>query len=73
MKPKFRFRKHARGWIVEYRYFQGFWIFKKEKWKHFISVAGIEEMPWYHSELEYASMNLKSQVDFQATEETFNN
>lgn len=45
-----RIRKYRKGWVVEIQKTKGF-IFKTKYWIHFISVAGIESMPWYfHSE-----------------------
>lgn len=69
-KPKFRYKEYPIGWVVEYGYVVGFWIFKRIIWKHYVSVSGIESQPWYHSDIDYAIMNLKSEVHFQAAIES---
>lgn len=50
MKPEFRIKEYPKGFVVEYyrkTLFGG-------KWIHYISVAGIDDQPWYYSSFEMA-------------------
>lgn len=59
---EFRIKKYDKGYVVEVKKYSCFLFYKKVYWTHFISVAGIESLPWYHSEYKYAEMNLLSKI-----------
>jgi len=65
MKPIFRYVETKEGWIVEYGFYSGWWMFKKLKWKAYVETSGIEEA-WIHSEHKYAKMNLQKEAHFSA-------
>jgi hypothetical protein len=49
--PNVRIQKYKKGFVVEIESKK--WYGKKY-WKHIISVAGIENEPWYFSSYEFA-------------------
>ena len=57
----FRVKKHTRGWVAEF-YIPSRTIFRRGKWKHYISVSGIESEPWYYSSREFAEEELLKKV-----------
>lgn len=65
---KLRIQKYKRGWIVEVQKEKGF-LFKTKYWTHFISVAGIDSMPWYFKTREYAEMEMLNKIKW----DTINN
>jgi len=56
---KFRIKEYLKGLVVEIQ--KTTWYGKKY-WTHFISVAGIESMPWYHGSYEFAMTSLLSEI-----------
>lgn len=59
---KFRIKHYSKGWVVEIQKTK--WYGKKY-WIHFISVAGIASMPWYHSTPEFAMDSLIYEIKRQ--------
>jgi hypothetical protein len=55
MTLKFRIKYYPRGYVVEIRKFRWF-IFPY--WTHYVSVAGIDSLPWYHETSEDAFSSL---------------
>ena len=64
---KFRIRKYPRGFVVEIQREKG-WLFKKKYWTHYISVAGIESMPWYFKQRDSALAELLLKVKYETLE-----
>ena len=62
----YRIKEYEKGFVVEVELKK--WYGKKY-WTHFISVAGINHLPWYHSTYEYAEMNLLNKIKW----DTFKN
>ena len=62
---KYRIKKHEKGFVVEVQKTK--WYGRKY-WTHFISVAGINSEPWFHSSYEYAEMNLLNKIKWQTIE-----
>lgn len=60
----FRTKKHKRGWVAEYKkpYWTPIGIFYK--WRHFISVSGIDEKPWYFADEKFAEDELLKQIRY---------
>ena len=50
----YRIIKKERGFVVEIRKTKSNLFRTKTFWTHFISVAGIESMPWHFSTKDYA-------------------
>lgn len=61
---RFRIQKYQKGYVVEVEQITGL-IFKRKRWVHFVSVAGMPDEPWYHSSFDYAMMNLLDEVRWQ--------
>lgn len=61
-KVNFRIKKYQNGWAVEIEKERNFILFKRRSWVHFISVAGIESMPWYFKSKETAMQELLSAI-----------
>ncbi len=61
---EYRIKKYNKGFVVEVQKTK--WYGKKY-WVHFISVAGISSMPWFHSSYEYAEMNLVNEIKWQTS------
>lgn len=59
---EFRIKEYPRGFVVEVKKRYSNWFITKYRWTHFISVAGIEDEPWYHSSYKYAEMNLLDKI-----------
>jgi len=59
---KFRIKKYPKGCVVEIQKTK--WYGKKY-WTHFISVAGIESIPWHHSTPEFAMDSLLYEIKTQ--------
>ena len=59
---KFRIKKYNKGYVVEIQKVKNYLIFKRNYWTHYISVAGISEMPWYHKTEDYAMMSLLDKI-----------
>ena len=59
---KFRIKKYKRGYVVEIQKVRNYLLFKKYYWMHYISVSGIDSMPWYHKTEDYAMMNLLDKI-----------
>lgn len=59
-----RIKKYPRGWVVEIQKEKGF-LFKTKYWTHFISVAGIESMPWYFQSREFAEKEMLFKIRWQ--------
>ena len=59
---KFRIKKYKKGYVVEIQKVKNYIIFKRYYWTHYISVSGIDSMPWYHKNKDYAMMNLLDQI-----------
>ena len=59
----YRIKKYPRGYVVEIK--KKRWYGKKY-WTHFVSVAGIEEMPWHHETFDFAMMNLLDKIKWGA-------
>lgn len=49
--PNVRVKKYPKGWVVEAQHKT--W-YGKRYWKHIISVAGINEEPWYYKTMDDA-------------------
>ena len=64
---KFRIKKYPKGWVVEIKKIK--WYGKKY-WIHFISVAGIESQPWYHTTPDYAMDSLLYEIKRQTIHES---
>lgn len=60
-KDIFRIKKYPKGWVVEIKKLN-WW--GKERWTHFISVAGIETEPWHFSTYESALTGLQDEVKY---------
>ncbi len=58
----YRIKKYKRGYVVEIQKSKNYFFFKKQYWTHYISVAGIEEMPWYHISKEHAMSSLLDKI-----------
>ena len=63
----FRIKKYEKGFVVEVQ--KQKWYGKKH-WTHFISVAGISSIPWFHSTYEFAEMNLIDEIRRQTAKNT---
>ena len=63
MNNMFRIKKYPKGYVVEIE--KRKWYGKKY-WTHFVSVAGIDNEPWYFSSFDFAIMGLQDEVKFQA-------
>jgi hypothetical protein len=61
----YRIKKYPRGWVVEVKK-RKWW--GKSYWVHFISVAGIDSMPWHHTTFDYAMMSLIDKVKQETLE-----
>jgi hypothetical protein len=61
-KEIFRIKKYDKGFVVEIRK-QKWW--GKKYWTHFISVSGIESMPWFHSTFDFAMTNLLDEIKYR--------
>jgi hypothetical protein len=59
---EFRIKKYNEGYVVEIQKTK--WYGKKY-WTHFVSVSGIESMPWHHSTFDYAMTNLLDKIKWQ--------
>lgn len=59
---KFRIKKYKKGYVVEIQKVKNYIIFKKYYWTHYISVSGIDSLPWYHKNKDNAMMNLLDQI-----------
>ncbi len=59
MNNLFRIEKYPKGWVVEIK--KKKW-YGKEYWVHYVSVAGIDTQPWYHSSFEFALQSLLEKV-----------
>ena len=59
---KFRIKKYKLGYVVEVQKFRNYFFYKKEYWEHYISVAGIDYLPWYHMTKEMAMMSLLDKI-----------
>ena len=64
---KFRIKKYPKGWVVEVQKTK--WYGKKY-WTHFISVAGIASMPWYHLTPEFAMNSLLYEIKIRTIAES---
>ena len=59
----FRIKKYPKGYVVEILIIERkFLFFKTKKWVHYISVTGIDRLPWYHSTFDFAMMSLLDKV-----------
>lgn len=59
----FRIKKYPKGFVVEIEK-RKWW--GKKYWTHFISVAGINIMPWYYKTFDAAIQGLQDEVKYQA-------
>lgn len=57
----FRIKQHPKGFVVEVQK-KCLWF---KYWTHFISVSGIDSLPWYHSTYEHAERNLLNEIKWQ--------
>lgn len=55
----YRIKRYPRGWVVEQKHKT--WT-GKTYWKHCISVAGIDSLPWYHTSYDFALESLINKI-----------
>lgn len=59
---KYRIKKYEKGYVAEVQ--KTNWCGRRY-WTHFISVAGVNSEPWFHSSYQYAEMNLLNEIKWQ--------
>jgi hypothetical protein len=59
---EFRIKEYNKGFVVEVKKKKCRLFYTKYYWTHFISVAGMNDEPWYHSSYKYAEMNLLNKI-----------
>lgn len=57
---KLRIKEYPKGWVVEIQ--KRKWYGKKY-WTHLVSVAGIVDEPWYHSDFDSAMESLIFKIE----------
>ena len=61
---EFQVTKYKRGYVVEVRKYKWTLFGIKKYWTHYISVSGIESMPWYFKTREVAISELLLKIKF---------
>jgi len=64
----FRIKKHTGGFVVEIQKPKRFLFITKTYWTHFISVAGIDNLPWYYSTKNFAMEGLLFKIKCETIE-----
>ena len=65
---EFRIKEYNSGFVVEIQ--KRTWYGRKY-WTHYISVRGINSMPWHHSTYDFAMDNLLSEIRTQTVLNSF--
>ena len=63
----YRIRKYNRGWAVEVQKEKGWWLWKKIYYAPYITVAGIDDEPWYFKSKGAAERELLNKIKCQET------
>ena len=59
---EFRIKEYNKGFVVEVKKKKCRLFYTKYYWKHFISVAGMNDEPWFHNSYDYAETNLLNKI-----------
>jgi len=59
----FRIKESNGTFVVQVQKQTNFLLFRRKYWTHYISVSGIDSLPWHHSTFDFAMMNLIKKVE----------
>lgn len=62
------FSIYKTGYVVQIQ--KSNW-FGRKYWTHFISVAGMDDKPWFHSSYEHAETNMLNKIKWDCITESY--
>tara|TARA_R110000787_G_scaffold229259_4_gene336823 strand:+ start:1640 stop:1864 length:225 start_codon:yes stop_codon:yes gene_type:complete len=68
-QANFRIRKYSKGWVVEIKKPRWTLFGIRWKWAHCISVAGINDIPWYYKTREFAEKEALRYIKYSMIEQ----